>query len=46
MPVLSIGYYHIFALNLRDSRIYIPDPTTIGIVDKEGRMKRFSHALK
>jgi hypothetical protein len=46
MPVSSIGYYRVFALNLRDSRIFILDPTTIGIVDKEYRMKWFSHALK
>jgi hypothetical protein len=39
MPVSSIGYYRVFALNLRDSRIFILDPTTIGIVDKEYRMK-------
>jgi hypothetical protein len=46
MPVSSIGHYRIFALNLRDSRIFILDPTTTGIVDKEDRIKRFSRALK
>jgi hypothetical protein len=46
MPVSSIGYYRVFTLNLRDSRIFIPDPTTTGLVDKEDRMKRFSCALK
>jgi hypothetical protein len=46
MPVSSIGYYRVFALNLRDSRIFILDPMTIGIIDKEDRMKRFSRALK
>jgi hypothetical protein len=42
MPVSSIGYYHVFALNLRDSRIFILDPTTIAIIEKEDWMKRFS----
>jgi hypothetical protein len=46
MPVSSIGYYCVFALNLRDSHIFLLDPTTTGIVDKEDRMKRFSRALK
>jgi hypothetical protein len=46
MPVSSIGHYRIFALNLRDSRIFILDLTTTGIVDKEDRIKRFSRALK
>jgi hypothetical protein len=46
MHVLSIGYYCVFALNLRDSRIFILDLMTIGIVDKEDQMKRFSRALK
>jgi hypothetical protein len=46
MPVSSIGYYRVFTLNLRDSRIFVLDPMTTGIVDKEDRMKRFSHALK
>jgi PII-like signaling protein len=46
MSVSSIGYYRIFTLNLRDSRIFTLDPTTIRIVDKEDRMKRFSRALK
>jgi hypothetical protein len=46
MPVSSIGYYRVFTLNLRDSRIFILDPMTTGIVDKEDRMKRFSHTLK
>jgi hypothetical protein len=46
MPISSIGYYHVFALNMRDSHIFILDLTTIGIVDKEDRMKRFSRALK
>jgi hypothetical protein len=46
MPVSSIGHYRIFALNLRDSHIFILDPTTTGIVDKEDRIKLFSRALK
>jgi hypothetical protein len=46
MPASIIGYYHVFTLNLRDSRIFILDLTTIRIIDKEDRMKRFSHALK
>jgi hypothetical protein len=46
MPVSSIGYYHVLALNLRDSRIFILDPTITGIVDKEDRLKRLCHALK
>jgi hypothetical protein len=46
MPVSSISYYRVFALNLRDSHIFVLDPTTIGIVDKEDRMKQFSRALK
>jgi hypothetical protein len=39
MHVSSIGYYRVFTLNLRDSRIFILDPMTTGIVDKEDRMK-------
>jgi hypothetical protein len=46
MSVSSIGYYRVFSLNLRYSRIFILDPTTTGIVDKEDRMKWFSRALK
>jgi hypothetical protein len=46
MLVSSIGHYHVFALNMSDSRIFIQDPTTTGIIDKEERMKRFSHAPK
>jgi succinyl-CoA synthetase beta subunit len=46
MLVSSIGYYRVFTLNLRDSHIFILDPTTTGIVDKEVWMKRFSRALK
>jgi hypothetical protein len=46
MHVLSIGYYRVFTLNLRDSRIFILDLMTTGIIDKEDQMKRFSHALK
>jgi hypothetical protein len=46
MPISSIGYYRVFTLNMRDSRIFILDPTTTGIVDKEDWMKRFSRALK
>jgi hypothetical protein len=46
MPVSSIGYYRVFTLNLRDSIIFILDLRTIGIVNKEDRMKRFSRALK
>jgi hypothetical protein len=44
--ISSIGYYHVFALNIRDSHIFILNPMRTGIVDKEDRMKRFSHALK
>jgi hypothetical protein len=39
MPISSIGYYHIFTLDLRDSRIFILDPMTTGIIDKEDRME-------
>jgi hypothetical protein len=39
MPVSSIGYYCVFTLNMRDSRIFILDPMTTGIIDKEDRMK-------
>jgi hypothetical protein len=39
MLVSSIDYYRIFALNLRDSHIFILEPTTTEIVDKENRMK-------
>jgi hypothetical protein len=46
MHVSSIGYYCVFALNLRDSHIFILDLTTIGIINKEDRMKRYSRALK
>jgi hypothetical protein len=46
MHVSSIGYYRVFTPNLRDSHIFILDPTTIGIVNKEDGMKQFSHALK
>jgi hypothetical protein len=46
MPISSIGYYHVFSLNLRDNLIFILDLMTIGIIDKEDRMKRFSHSLK
>jgi hypothetical protein len=46
MPISSIGYCCVFALNLRDGRIFILDPTTTGIVDQEDRMKRFSRTLK
>jgi hypothetical protein len=46
MLVSSIGYYRIFTLNLRDSHIHILDPMTTGIINKEDRMKRYSHALK
>jgi hypothetical protein len=46
MPISSIGYYQVFALNLRDSHIFILDPMTTGIIDKEDWMKRFSRALK
>jgi hypothetical protein len=46
MHVSSIGYYRVFALNLRDSHIFILDLMTTVIVDKEDRMKRFSYALK
>jgi hypothetical protein len=46
MHVLSIGYYCVFALNLRDSHIFILDLMAIGIVDKEDQMKQFSRALK
>jgi hypothetical protein len=46
MPVSSIGYYRVFALNLRDRGTFILDLTTTEIVDKEDRMKPFSRALK
>jgi hypothetical protein len=46
MPISSIGYYQVFTLNLRDSQIFILDPMTTGIIDKEDWMKRFSRALK
>jgi hypothetical protein len=46
MLVSSIGYYRVFTLNLGDNHIFILDPTTTGIVDKENWMKRFSRALK
>jgi hypothetical protein len=46
MSISSIGYYRVFALNLRDSRIFILDPTTTGIIDKQDWMKRMSHAMK
>jgi hypothetical protein len=46
MLVSSIGYYRVFALNFRNSHIFILDPTTTEIVNKEDRMKRFSRALK
>jgi hypothetical protein len=46
VPISSIGYYRVFALNLRDSHIFILDTTTTGIVEKEDWMKQFSHALK
>jgi hypothetical protein len=39
MHVSSIGYYRVFALNLWDSHIFILDPTTTGIVDKEDQIK-------
>jgi hypothetical protein len=39
MSVSSIGYHRIFALNLRDSHIFILDLTTTGIIDKEDQMK-------
>jgi hypothetical protein len=46
MLISSIGYYRIFALNLRDSHMFILDLTITGIVDKEDQMKQFSYALK
>jgi hypothetical protein len=46
MPVSSIGYYRVFALNLRDSHIFILDSTTPGTVYKEEQMKQYSCALK
>jgi hypothetical protein len=46
MLVSSIGYYHVFALNVRDSHIFILDPMITWIIDKEDQMKWFSHALK
>jgi hypothetical protein len=39
MSVSSIGYYRVFALNLRASHIFILDPMTTGIIDKEDRIK-------
>jgi hypothetical protein len=46
VPISSIGYYRVFALNLRDSHIFILDTTTTGIVEKEDWMKQFSRELK
>jgi hypothetical protein len=46
MHVSSGGYYRVFTLNLWESRIFILDPMTTGIVDKEDWMKWFSHELK
>jgi hypothetical protein len=46
MLVSSSGYDRVFIVNLRDNHIFILDPTMTGIVDKEDRMKRLSHALK
>jgi hypothetical protein len=39
MHVSSGGYYRVFTLNLWESRIFILDPMTTGIVDKEDWMK-------
>jgi hypothetical protein len=39
MSVSSIGYYRVFTLDLRDSRIFILDLMTTGIIDKEDRME-------
>jgi hypothetical protein len=41
MPVSSIGYYRVFAVNMRDSHIFILDPMTTGIIHKEERMKQY-----
>jgi hypothetical protein len=46
VPISSIGYYRVFALNLRDSHIFILDTMTAGIIEKEDWMKQFSRALK
>jgi hypothetical protein len=45
MPVSSIGYYQIYAINLKDKGIWILDSTP-GSVDKGEQLKRFSHTLK
>jgi hypothetical protein len=36
MPLSNIGYYPVFALNLRDSHIFILDPTTTKMIIIEG----------
>jgi hypothetical protein len=46
MPISCIGYYRVFAVNMRDNHIFILDPTTTEVIHKEERMKRFSRALK
>jgi hypothetical protein len=46
MLLSSIGYYRVFALNFWDSSIFILDPMTTRIIDKEDRMKQFSRVLK
>jgi hypothetical protein len=42
MPVSSIGYYRIYAVNVKDKCIWILDPTP-GSADKGERMKHYSH---
>jgi hypothetical protein len=45
MPVSSIGYYQIYAVNLKDTCIWILDPTPGNANEGEG-LKRYSHTLK
>jgi hypothetical protein len=44
MPVASIGYYRIFALNLLDKCVFVLDPTP-GTANKGERMKRYYRTL-
>jgi hypothetical protein len=45
MPVSSIGYYRIYAINLKDKCIWILDPTP-GSAYKGERLKHYSRTLK
>jgi hypothetical protein len=44
MPITSIGYYRIFALNLLDKCVFVLDPTP-GTTNKGERMKRYYRTL-